>query len=156
MRILLLILVTTYAQAQQINFEQKAFNHFASEIISANYQAEKCIYFTGYSETQQSIAGPFAQCFKSDQEFEEFFYQNKKINSRSIPIDIANFSNVKASKKPKPSKLNLKIYRAVVNDDKVYVYIKVFKMKHFVDHYLIKISSNSGEVVDVCRINEII
>lgn len=129
---------------------------FCNEIIEVNYQAEKCLYFTGYSEAEESIAGPFAQCYKTDQQFEDFFYQNKKNKSNSIAINLAGASNVKAAKKIKSNKLNLEIYRAVVNKDEVYVYIKVFKMKHFVDHYLVKISSDSREIVDVCRVNEII
>lgn len=157
MRILLIfMLLTTYAQAQQVGFEQKAFDYFANEIIRENYQEAKYVYFTGQSEMQQTIAGPFFECFESDKEFEDFFYKVKKNNATSVPINIAGLSSVQASKKIKSNKLNLKIYRAVVNNEDTYVYIKVFKKKRFVDHYLLKISSSKKEVVDICRINEMI
>lgn len=156
MKVLFILIFATTVQAQQISFEQKAFDYFVNEIIAANYQEEKFLYFTGNSETEKSIAGPFAQCYNTDQQFEDFFYQNKKIKSTSIAIDLAQAANIKATKKVKSNKINLELYRSVVNEDEVYVYIKVFKVKHFVDHYLVKISSDSREVIDVCRVNEII
>jgi hypothetical protein len=74
--------------------------------------------------------------------------------SEKLNIELSNFSRLHKSSKTKAKQLNLKIYRAVANGEFEYVYIKVFKEKHFVDHYLVKIFSN--DVVDVCRMNEVI
>jgi 5,10-methylene-tetrahydrofolate dehydrogenase/methenyl tetrahydrofolate cyclohydrolase len=133
--------------------EQIAFNHFASEIIVKNYPDTKAIYFPGQTESEKSMAGPFARCFGSDADFSQFYYQQKKTSSEKLAIE-SEFPNLQKSSKIKSKQLNLKIYRAVTKGEIDYVYIKVFKEKHFTDHYLIKISS--GKVVDVCLMNEVI
>lgn len=154
-RLIFIFLITALtAQAQQINYEQTVFNYFATEIFTQNYPNAKRIYYSGQTESERSIAGPFAKCFESDSNFSQFYYQQKKSESKKLTIESGTFHHFKKIAKTKSKQLNLRIYRAVTNGEIIYVYIKVFKEKHFVDHYLIKVSSN--EVVDVCHINEII
>lgn len=152
--IFIYLIAALTAQAQQINFEQIAFNHFATEIFTQNYPNAKVIYYCGQTESERSIAGPFAKCFEADGNFSQFYYQQKKSESEKLTIKSNTFHQFKKIAKAKSGQLNLRIYRAVTNDEMTYVYIKVFKEKHFVDHYLIKLSS--GKVVDVCHANEVI
>lgn len=151
---ILTFIVTSLLAIANASPEQVAFNYFATEIINKSYPDSKAIYFSGQTEGEKSISGPFVQCFKSDTDFGEFYYQWRKSEDEKLNIESSNFSILQKSSKPKLRQLNLKIYRAVANDETVYVYIKVFKEKHFVDHYLLKISSNI--VVDVCHKNEVI
>lgn len=154
--ILFLLVVAINGHAQQISFEQIAINYFATNILNDKYPDGKRVYFSGQSEGEQTIIGPFAKCFGSDSNFSKFFYEQKKGVSESVPIEIGSFPRLKKSTKVKSNCLSLKVHRSVVNSDLVYVYINVFKEKHFVDHYLIKMSSSSNTVVDVCRESEII
>lgn len=133
--------------------EQIAINHFTSDIINRNYPESKAICFSGRTENEQSIAGPFAKCFQSDEDFSQFYYQQKASDAETIVVESAS-SRLQKSLKTKSKQLNLKIYRAVRHGEIEYVYLKVFKEKHFVDHYLMKISSS--KVVDVCQTNEVI
>ena len=154
-RLIFIFLITTLAvQAQPINFEQTAFNYFATEIFPQNYPSAKIICYSGQTEIERSIAGPFAKCFESDGNFSQFYYQQRKSESEKLTIESGTFHQFKIKAKTKSKQLNLRIYRAVTNGEIAYVYIKVFKEKHFVDHYLIKVSSN--QVVDACHMNEII
>jgi hypothetical protein len=154
-RLIFIFLITALGtQAQQINFEQAAFNYFASEIFTKNYHDAKRIYYCGQTENERSITGPFAKCFETDSNFSQFYYQQKKSESEKLTIESNTFHQFKKIAKSKSGQLNLRIYRAVTNGEMIYVYIKVFKEKHFVDHYLVKMSSN--KVVDVCHSNEII
>jgi len=156
-RLIFIFLITALAaQAQQINFEQIAFNYFTTEIFTQNYPNAKVIYYCGQTESERSIAGPFAKCFESDSDFSQFYYHQKKSESEKLTIESDNFNRLKKISSTKSKQLNLRIYRAVTNGEMVYVYIKIFKEKHFVDHYLIKVSSSNKEVIDFCRMNEII
>lgn len=153
---MLLFLWTTFVYAQPGDFEQKGFNYLVEEIIQVKYPKESYLFFSGQSEKYKSINGPFSQCFDSDKNFEHFFYLSKEVNSNRIPIELNHLSNINRSKKIKSNKLNAVIYRAVVDGNSAYVYIKVFKLKHFTDHYLIKLSTISGEIIDYCEVNEVI
>ena len=154
--LILLFIISVFSITRDRSLEQIAFNYFAREILTENYPKAKKIYFSGQSEIEESIAGPFSQCFESDNGFSEFYYQHKKAVSEKIAIEFSDFSKVKKSAKSKAKSLNLKVYIAAIKNDGAYVYIKAFKEKHFVDHYLLKISSNSQKVVDICHVNEII
>lgn len=154
-RLIFMFLIAALAtQAQQINFEQTAFNYFATEIFTQNYPNAKGIYYSGQTESERSIAGQFAKCFESDSNFSQFYYEQKKSESEKLIIESGTFHQFKKTAKTKSKQLNLRIYRAVTNGEMAYVYIKVFKENHFVDHYLIKVSSNKA--VDACHVNEII
>jgi hypothetical protein len=154
-RLIFILLITASAvKAQQINFEQTAFDYFVTEIFTQKYPDAKVLYYSGQTENERSIAGPFAKCFQSDSDFSQFFYKQKKSESEKLAIESSSHQQIKKTSKAKSKQLNLRIYRAVTNGEIVYVYIKVFKEKHFVDHYLVKISSN--KVVDACHENEII
>ena len=133
--------------------EQIALDYFASQIMGKNYDSSP-IYFSGQTETEKNIAGPFARCFESDPDFSQFYYRQKKSVADKLNIESSDFPIFKKSSKTRSRALNLKIYRVVTNGDDKYVYIQVFKEKHFVHHYLFRISSNN--VVDVCNVNEII
>lgn len=154
MSALIFIITTLFATANDSS-EQIAFNYFAAEIIDKNYPDSKAIFFSGQTESEKSIAGPFARCFAFDTDFIRFYYQEKKTESEKIDIESNSLPRLKKCSKVKSRQLNLKIYRAVANVEVVYVYIKVFKEGHFVDHYLIKVSSSDKQVIDVCHTNEI-
>lgn len=153
---LILLILSFISITSRPNAEQIAFDYFANEILSKKYHQISKVYFPGRSELEESIAGPFSQCFETDESFSKYFYQHKKTASEEVCIDFTAFPKFKKSVKSKANNLNLRVYRAVNNNDISYVYIKVYKEKHFVDHYLIKISLHDAAVVDVCRINETI
>lgn len=156
-RLIFIILITAAAaQAQQITVEQIAFNHFATEVFAQNYPNAKRVFYYGQTEREETIGGPFAECFKSDSDFQELLYQKHKMVTEKIDIESEGFPQFKVSSKSKPKQLNLRIYRAVKRNEIVYVYMKVYREMHFVDHYLIKISVATQKVLDVCHTNEII
>jgi hypothetical protein len=155
-RLVLIFSITSLSvHAQQKNdFEQLAFNYFATEIVTHNYPNAKEIYYTGQTENERSIAGPFAKCFHLDSNFSQFYHRQKKSEADRKTIESGTFHQFKKSAKAKSNRLNLRIYRAVTNDEVVYIYIKVFKENYFVDHYLIKVFAD--KIVDACHMNEII
>src|SRR5262245_1804787 len=122
----ILVIAPLSGQAQDMSYEQKAFSYFASELAVKNYTSKK-IFFIGQTENEKSIAGPFAQCFASD-DFNVLYYQQKKTESEILTIAANDYAQFKKSKEIKNNQLNLKVYRSVVIGDFVYVYIKVYKI----------------------------
>lgn len=77
-----------------------------SKILPKNYSEVKRIYFSGQSEAEKSIAGPFSKCFESDSDFEPFYYQNRKTQSEKIHLEFDEFPLFKESAKTRTNKLN--------------------------------------------------
>ena len=74
----------------------------------------------------------------------------------TVPIAYRGFPPFRKAVGAGKGRLHVRIYRAVAGSDGFYTYIKVYKTHHFVDHYLLKASGVSLEVVEVCRKSEII
>lgn len=149
------LIIPFVAQTQHISVEQAAFDYFAIKIFAQNYPDIKRVYYSGETEREETIVGPFGDCFQSDSKFQEFFKEKHEVVSEKIDIESANVMKFKKSSKSHPRQLNLMIYRGVRQNEIMYVYMKIYKEMHFADHYLIKIQAASRQVLEVCRTNEI-
>ncbi len=153
---LLTFILSALIVSNDLSAEQIAFDYFVTKVLTQNYPEKNKIYFSGQTQRKKSIGGPFFNCFKTDSAFSQFYYQHySDVESDQIIIDSSNFPKVKKSTKMKGNQLNLEIYRSVNKYGIAYVYIMVYQPRYFADHYLMKISISNQEVIDVCRVNEI-
>jgi len=153
------IILTIYSFIPQTELkapEQIAFDYFIENTFDVKYVDNGKAFFSGLSESKASISGPFQDCFKSDDSFKDFFYNEKAESVSQQRIDFTETKRFRKSCKVKKKGLNVEVYRAVDRDGFAYVYLKVYKMQHFVDHYLYKVSLSDLEVVDTCSQSEII
>ncbi|MCI1189156.1 hypothetical protein MON38_17165 [Hymenobacter sp. DH14] len=150
------ILASAFSSVDTPSLEQTAFNYFASEVVAKRYPQAEHFYLTGQSEAEANISGPFWKCFPGT-DFPAFWRSQHANGVAIVLIAYREFSLFKKSAVSKKGRLQVRIYRAVVGSDGAsYTYIKVYKIHHFVDHYLIKIMGANNEIVDVCQENEII
>ncbi len=153
----LFLLISGALHSQPSHPEQTAYDYFITEILIQEYREEKRVYYSGYTEEKIHFSGILLDCFESVDRFRELVSTFQNIESEKLLIQISSTSvNLKRSKRVKMGKLNLEVYRAIITGDQTYVYLTVYKPKHFVDHYLITISPESREVIDVCLKSEII
>jgi hypothetical protein len=150
-----LFLASMLASVNPPSPEQTAFNYFASEIVAKQYSQVSHLYLTGQSEAEATIKGPFRECFAGT-DFQSFWYGQHSTVAAAVPITYRGFPAFKKAAASGNGRLQVRIYRAVASSDGFYTYISVYKIHHFVDHYLIKVSGVNSEVVEVCRKSEII
>ena len=138
-----------------LDSEQLAFNFFLNQLLSRYYPEVEKINFSGKTIGEKRLNGPFLKC-EFGEDFNYFYKEFNAKQSNEIEISYEGFSIINESKKISKKHLNLLVYRFVEFKDHDYVYIKVYKVDHFVDHYLIKISKKNKEVQGYCRFSEII
>ena len=135
--------------------EQTAFNYFATELVARYYPQTKHLYLTGYSEADASLRGPFRKCF-SGAGFESFWQRQPTTDTTRVPIDYHGFSVFKRVNMFRKGGLQVRINRTVTGPDGSLTHLYVYRARHFVDHYLIKVSPTTPAVIEFCRGNEII
>jgi len=137
------------------SFEQTALDYFIEELIPKHYKSEEIIYFSGETESIESIGGPFSECFERDSAFTQFYQRHNDIASKSLDLNFRSTMISKANR-PKKHQLYLRIYKAVRMDNSVFVYLKVYKRQSHVDHFLIKMSMANLDEITFCHKDEII
>lgn len=135
--------------------EQTAFNYFATVLVAQYYPQAKHLYLTGRSETDVSLRGPFAACFP-ETGFDTFWSGQQATTGATVAINYRGFPVFKRTGVFRNSGLQVRVHRAVAGPGGVYTYLYVYRMHHFADHYLIKISGTTPAVTEVCRGSEII
>ncbi|MEM6526371.1 MAG: hypothetical protein AAF693_21430 [Bacteroidota bacterium] len=148
-----LFIIHSVLFAQKPQFEQMAFDYFLNNTLSENYSESGKLYFEGCTESTVSITGLFMDCFESEKMFKELYSQYSSVESDKLPLDSRD--KLTTTKHVKKKGLNVEVYRAIVTDSSSYVYLSVYKVNHFVDHYLFEIDS-SETVSEYCKQSEII
>ncbi len=149
---LCLLLASLFPLVATPSPEQTAFEYFATVLVVGQYPRAKHLYLTGRSEAQAHVKGLFAPCFP-DTGFRAFWAANEATDAPAVPIAYRAFSRFKRASAFNRGGTQVRLYRAVTGLGGTYVYLAVYKMHHFTDHYLVKIS-DAGEV-EVCKQGEI-
>jgi hypothetical protein len=135
--------------------EQTAFNYFATVLVAQYYPQAKRLFLTGHSEADASLMGPFAACFPGTG-FDSFWRGQQATTVTQVPIAYRGFPVFKRTSAFRAAGLQVRVHRAVAGPGGVYTHLYVYRVQHFVDHYLIKVSGTTPAVVEFCRGSEII
>jgi hypothetical protein len=153
--ILLSIVLFTSVLLNDNTAEQIALDYFATRILPDHYFEYKKVYFTGYTEPEKTIHGPFLGCFNLENEFVEFLRNTSEEKSNRLELKTREYPKLKLSNRDKSNGLNLHIYRSIRKSDVGYVYLYVFINRQFIDHYLLQISTKENKVIECCLKQEI-
>lgn len=149
--VFILLTASFTAQAQQINFEQKAFDHFFGNLFKEKYPEVKAIQFCGSTEKALTEFDLLKNCFQDGDQIRKGLYDNA--HGRSLPekvINVATASNVSFKDKKVKSKIKMHILQATEVDGKVYVAIELIKHLHYTDAFFFEFDQG-GNVLRWCK-----
>ncbi|MEY3222938.1 MAG: hypothetical protein RLZZ203_1794 [Cyanobacteriota bacterium] len=147
---ILLIAISTTAEAQQINFEQKAFDYFFDSIFVEKYPGVKSLQFNGATDKEMSEFSLFKNCFKGEDEIRIKLANNAygKILAEKVintEVDLVSFKKGKVK-----SKIKLHVLHANEVNRKFYVMVGLVKSKHYTHAYFFELDKN-GDVLRWCQ-----
>lgn len=148
---LILLIVSFTTQAQQISFEQNAFDYFFNNIFMENYPKVKSIQFSGSTERTLTEFDILKNCFQEDDQIRKGLYNNA--HGKSFPaksLNVKTISNVVFKNRKVSSKIELHILQATEFDGKVYVEIELIKLRHYTDAYFVELDQ-LGNVLRWCK-----
>lgn len=139
------------AQAQQVKFEQEAFDYFFTNIFKLEYQKVKAIQFRKYTERTLTEFDLFDNCFQGEDQVRKGLYDNahgKSISEKIIDVERVDYVSFKDRKVK--SKIRMRILQAVEVDEKVYVAIELIAPLYSTDAYFFEFGKD-GKVLRWCK-----
>ncbi|MEM6526372.1 MAG: hypothetical protein AAF693_21435 [Bacteroidota bacterium] len=146
----ILILVSTIASAQQVDYEQRVLQHFFENVFPSKYESVSSIEFDGCTEDELSNFTLFKNCF--DLSDETISALDKKAYKNTFPkkkLDLTEINDISFKKKKTKSNLRMYFYQANESSGKHYLILGIVKQKHLTHNYYYELDG-SGEVLQWC------
>lgn len=146
-----LLIATLTARAQDVNFEQRAFDYFFSNLFQERYPSIDAIQFAGCTEKIFTEFDLYKNCFQDGDQIRKGLYDNAhgKLGSEKV-ISTKNLSAISFKTKKVKSKVKLHILQATEVDEKYYVMVGLIKLADYTDAYFFEFDQR-GEVIRWCK-----
>lgn len=148
--IFIILVIPNLSNAQQFQFEQKAFDYFFDSLFRTEYTDLNTIQFDNSTEEELTEFGLLTDCFDGAQVWGKLLDNAHDKFFPKKSIDVTKVTNVCFKKRKVKSKIRMYVLQATKVDDRVYVSIGLIKQLHWTKAYFFEMDQ-SGTIVRWCK-----
>ena len=148
---LILIIFGTMARSQEINYEQKAFDHFFAEVYKTKFADASKIQFSGHTQKELTRFELGNVCFAGEKDLRKLLYDSAVgISKSEKEINVTRVKGVNFKTRQVHSKLTLYENQANRVGDHVYVLISLYRIHSDIYYYYFDMGVD-GHIIRWCE-----